>query len=246
MLHVAVVPERLEDPVSQTEDEDVLDRLLSEVVIDAVDLPLGKDRVHEGVQLARALEVAPERLLDDDARPGDRVVVPERAPGEPSGADVPDEGGVLGGRRGEVEDPVAGNTALLLHLREELSQRAEGGVILEDPGLIEERARETFPLRRGSARALDRVLHLFAELLVRPFPPREADDRRLRVEELLLREAEERGDELPVRQVSARAEDHEGAGIGRLERDALLAERIPPGLRGDRKDGPSAHAVFTG
>ena len=42
VVDVAAVPERLEDAVGEAEDQDVLDRLLAEVVVDAVDLRLSR------------------------------------------------------------------------------------------------------------------------------------------------------------------------------------------------------------
>ena len=66
---MVAVPQRLEDAVGEAEDEDVLDRLLAEVVIDPVDLVLAEDlRDQLGSGPGRA-QVVPERLLDDDARP---------------------------------------------------------------------------------------------------------------------------------------------------------------------------------
>ena len=67
--HVVTVPQRLEDPVGETEHEKVLDGLLAEVVIDAIDLVLAKDQTQMAVERPSALVVVPEGLLDDDARP---------------------------------------------------------------------------------------------------------------------------------------------------------------------------------
>ena len=66
VIHVAPVPERLEDAVAEAEDQHVADRLLAQVVVDAIDLRLVEDAQHV-VQGARAVEVVAERLLDDDA-----------------------------------------------------------------------------------------------------------------------------------------------------------------------------------
>ena len=56
-------------PLREAEDQDVLDGLLAEVVVDAVDLLLvGTTCRTLAVELARGGEVAAERLLDDDAR----------------------------------------------------------------------------------------------------------------------------------------------------------------------------------
>ena len=70
VVDVAAVPDRLEDGVGEAQGEDVLDRLLPEVVVDAVHLLLGEAGVHHGVELARALLVVAEGLLDDDAHEG--------------------------------------------------------------------------------------------------------------------------------------------------------------------------------
>ena len=65
VIDVVPVPHRLEDPISEPEHQDVLHRLLAQVVIDAEDLVLAEDRVDIVIQLARRLQVMPERLLDD-------------------------------------------------------------------------------------------------------------------------------------------------------------------------------------
>jgi len=55
--------------LAEAEGEDVLHRLLPEVVIDAVDLALVEDAADVGGQGDGAGEVAPEGLLDDHPRP---------------------------------------------------------------------------------------------------------------------------------------------------------------------------------
>src|SRR5204863_8296524 len=57
----------LEERVGEPEDEQILDRFFSEIVIDAEDRRLGKDLVEYLVEALRRCEIAPERLLDDDA-----------------------------------------------------------------------------------------------------------------------------------------------------------------------------------
>src|SRR2546429_8711326 len=69
MVDVAPVPDRFEDPVGETEDQDVLHRLFAEVMIDAVDLLLGEHRVDRLVESLGALQVVPERLFDHDPLP---------------------------------------------------------------------------------------------------------------------------------------------------------------------------------
>src|SRR5204863_143452 len=59
---VVAVPEGLEDPVGEPQDEDVLHRLFAEVVIDPVDLVLVEHPGEQAVERLRALVVVPERL----------------------------------------------------------------------------------------------------------------------------------------------------------------------------------------
>ena len=66
-VDVVVVPHRLEQRVREAEHEQVLDRLLPEEVVDAVDRALVERAVQDRVELLGRLEVATERLLDDDA-----------------------------------------------------------------------------------------------------------------------------------------------------------------------------------
>ena len=65
--HVAAVPDRFEQRVGEAEHEEVLDGLLAEVVVDAEDVRLGEHLVEHDVELVGRAQVAPERLLDDDA-----------------------------------------------------------------------------------------------------------------------------------------------------------------------------------
>ena len=61
------VPDRLPDGVGETEIQEILDRLLAEIVVDTEEIRLvqaGLQVIHE---LARGLVVMPEGLLHDDA-----------------------------------------------------------------------------------------------------------------------------------------------------------------------------------
>ena len=73
VVDVLAVPERLEDAVGKAEHQQVLDRLLAEVVIDAVDLLFDERRVQALVELARGAQVASERLLDDHSNEARRM-----------------------------------------------------------------------------------------------------------------------------------------------------------------------------
>ena len=79
VVDVLATPERLEDGVGEAEDQQVLHRLLAEVVVDAEDLRLVEGRGDRVVERARAREVVAEGLLEDDARPGAARALAARA-----------------------------------------------------------------------------------------------------------------------------------------------------------------------
>src|SRR5262249_30485469 len=117
------VPDRLEDRIRETEDENVLYRLFAEVVIDAIRLVLGGHAQEQRVQVLRRLEAAPERLLDDDAGPWPLVRRP-RARRQSALRQIGDDRLEHARRNREVEEPVAlvGRTALL-ELNQTLADR---------------------------------------------------------------------------------------------------------------------------
>ena len=63
-----VVPHRFEKRVREAEVEDVHDRLLPQVVVDAKDRRLGEHGLRHGIQFACRREISAERFLDDDPR----------------------------------------------------------------------------------------------------------------------------------------------------------------------------------
>ena len=87
VIHVAAVPQRLEDAVAEAEGQDVLHGLLAQVMIDAVDLGFVEDFVQAVAQLARAGQVVAEGLFHHQAPPAAALAEarPRRCPG-PLGA----------------------------------------------------------------------------------------------------------------------------------------------------------------
>ncbi len=72
-LHVidrAAPPQRFEQRIGEAQREQVLHRLLAEVMVDAVDLVLGETVAHFIIDRAGRLVVVPERLLEHDAAVG--------------------------------------------------------------------------------------------------------------------------------------------------------------------------------
>ena len=218
VVDVAVVPHRLEDAVGEAQDEDVLDGLLAEVVIDPIDLLLGKHREQNAVELPPRLEVVPEGLLDDDAHPAffDRreALRPEPA----------DDRLVGVGRRREVEDAVGRSAPLLLDRLERDPQAAVEIGVAEIAGhvayAVGKVARAALRRRRELAGA---SFEMLAEGVVGILGAADADDGEVRRDRPVPVQMRDGGREQPSREVARRAEDHEGGG----RPDLLLA----PGRR---------------
>ena len=69
------IPDRFKDAVREAQHEQVLNRFLTEVVIDSVDLLLGEDAVQRLVEVVCGVVVVAEGLFDDDPRPAQSALV---------------------------------------------------------------------------------------------------------------------------------------------------------------------------
>ena len=69
VVDVVAVPDRLVQFVGEAQGQDVLNRLLAEVVVDAEDRVRGEGHLESGVQSPRGLEIVSEGLLDHDTTP---------------------------------------------------------------------------------------------------------------------------------------------------------------------------------
>ena len=80
MAYPASPPQGLEQRVAEAQRDQVLDRLLAQVVIDAIDLLLREDGAHAAIDELRRSAIVAERLLEHDTGfrrddPGRRQVV---------------------------------------------------------------------------------------------------------------------------------------------------------------------------
>ena len=193
-LDVVSVPEGLQEGVREPEEQHVVHRPLAEVMVDAKDPSLVEARQQRTVERLRRNEVATERLFDDDAT----AIGPAR-----SGQlfhDEPEQCGWDG----------------------EVVRRALGGAELPANGLERRRISViAVDVAQHSAQRVERhgvkpavLLHAVAragtELVDGPPGLRHADDRH--VEMAALRHRLQRREDLLVREIARRAEEHERIG----------------------------------
>ena len=229
VIHVAAVPQGLEDAVAEAEGQDVLHGFLTQVMIDAVDVGFVEDFVQAVAQLARAGQVVPEGLFDHQAPPALALAEPRRA-------EALRRRGVLAGLRGEIEHHAAAGLAGTFDLRQARGQaRVEAGVA-DVARHIEQPLGEAVPhvgVEGGVfGELLDGFQHASAELRVGERRSRDAHDGETRRQPAVVSQAVEGRQELAPGEVAIGAEDDYHA-FGHL---ALEAQRILEGILRKHRD----------
>ncbi len=193
-LDEVTVPQRFENRVGESEDQDVEHRLLAEEMIDPVDALLGVMGLHRLVELARALEVATEGLLQHDA-----------AAIQPAGAQAIGDGREQERRDGQVADRTLGVGDLRCDLFERLGFSIVTRHVVETIG-------EPLPdVFVDLLPTLDeRLVSVVAQFVERPVRRGDTDHRH--PEDAVGLELVQRGEQLLLRQVTGDAEEHQGVG----------------------------------
>ena len=226
MIDVLTVPEGLEDPVREAHDEDVLDRLFSEVVVDAEDLVLAEDLMDELGERARRLAIVAEGLLDDDPRPAG-------PPTEAMSSDRLHDGLVRAGRGCQVEEPVRVRPELGVQLVEAAGELVVPALVRrrDEEHMVGEALPHLLVDRLRAAVLAHRPVQLLAELVVGERLPRGADDREAAGEQALKREVVEGGHELALHEIARATEDDDRRRLRRARQAQAFAKRIDDGRR---------------
>ena len=235
-VDVPAVPDRLEQAVPEAEDGEVLDGLLAQVMVDPIDLVLVEDVGKLAIELAGALEIGSERLLDDDARPATlRAAAASVAGCRQSGQlEMVDDHRVERRWDRQVEEPIPGGAAVAVDPIEPLRKLGVGGRIVEGSLVVLDPACERLPdrrLRRPVATVrVDPFEQVVAERLVRQLATGEADDGEFRRQEATEQAVVERRRELAFGEIAGRAADDHGARLGHALEPQALPQRIRPRL----------------
>ena len=206
-------PDRLQQAVGEAERHDRLNGLLTQEVVDPVELALVALAKDAGVQLPGRGQIGAERLLDDDAAERSALLLQQAGLPEPV-HDRPEEAR----RHRAVEHRAAGDP--LLHGRVGL------GLLEIALQVVEPVPDETPALRvdvvgvelrgRVLAERLQGLGEILAERLVGTVIVIDAEDREALGQEARPREVVERGHQQALGQVAAGPEDHQRAGRRRL------------------------------
>ena len=171
-VDVVAVPDRLIERVGEAQRQDVLHRLLAEVVVDAEHRFLGEHAVDHFVEFDGALQVVAEWLLDHHPAP----LVLFRG-GQSGTFQLLAHHRERFRRNRQVEGMVAACPALGVKLFEGLGEQREGRVVVEtslhEPESLGQAIPDLLP-ERGPGVFLDGVVDDLAEVLIGPLAAGEA------------------------------------------------------------------------
>src|SRR6516164_6395529 len=125
MIDVVAVPDGFEQPVREPQYQDILHRLLSEIVVDAIDLLFLQQPEKLAIERARRSKIESKRLFNDEPPPGSVFLTREARLTELSA-----DRGERSRRSGEIEQPVAAGVALPLQARQRQAELLIGRLIL--------------------------------------------------------------------------------------------------------------------
>jgi hypothetical protein len=216
--NVIAVPEGLEDRIGKAKHQDVLDALLPQVVVDAIDLVLAELIEHQPVERPGALETAAKGLFDHHSEPGP-LLIGQCPPGEPGSAKLQERRLEGAGRDGQIEEAVAVRRSgfdlsesfanvVVCFLPREIAAGVERTLAQPLPDVVTNCVYLVGPSQRFADECAVRVVG--AGLA------RDAEQGEAVREKLLLGEVIDGGNELPPRQVSSAAENYQRARIRHL------------------------------
>ncbi len=224
VIHVAAVPQWLEDAVAEAEGQDVLHGFLAQVMIDAVNLGFLERAVQFVTQCLRAGQIVAERLFDDDAAPSRFCLSHVR------GGDALRDGDVLAGLRGKIEQHVAAGVPGRIDFLQPAVQRRKHSGVVEVARHVENALGESGPDIRIEGRVLQELFdgrqHFLAKLVVGHGCARDAQDGESGIQAALVGQPVQRGQQLTFGEIAIGSEDDHGAlGYATLEAQGIL-ERI--------------------
>ena len=205
---VVPVPDRLEKGIREAEIEQVLHRLLAEIVVDAKDRRFGKNTVQAGVERLGRCEIATERLLHDDTGSPRAVEI----------AQTVDDGRERARGDGKVMQGTPGAAQRLV----QPAKRCRLSVVSVDVAqAAAQRGAGAFVQIRVP---LETVPDPVAQAIDIPAAAPHADDRNVKLASSGQRL--QRRVDLPVREIAGCAEQHQRVGRSLIHRVSLVTVRL--------------------
>src|SRR6185369_3107714 len=214
VINVAPVPDGLEDSVGEAQRQNILYGLLSQIVINAIDLLFARHPQQLLVQQPGGLEIVPKRFFDDHAPPMLFVFLHQPDFGEVlhAGAEK------ISGRR-QIVHVIAVGRVLVVDLFERILQLEIKVFVAHVSTLIVQAANERLPdigIHFVSGEFLDVFRDFLAEFLVRHGGAGHANHPEFPRQQVVFRQVVESRNQLAAGQIATGAKNHHGARVGYL------------------------------
>ncbi len=212
VVDIVGVPDRFVHLVGEPQRQDVLHRLLTEIVVDTEHTVWWKHRFDDRVEFARGLQVASERLLDDYTAPLVANLIGQTRMTQ-----------LLGNLReglrrdGQIESVVTHGAASRVELVQSALEFEERVVVIELALHEADALGKLLPdilIKRRACVLRDSVVDDLREVLVGPVTSSKSDERETRWQQPAIGEVVHGWHQLLAREVTRNSEDDERAGAG--------------------------------
>src|SRR6266404_2153231 len=212
VVYISMVPDRLEDPIAEAKDQDVLDGFLPEVVINTVDLIFRQhfpDLLIEG--LGR-IKVAAKGLFKYYAAPMAVFLFRQSCR-----AEIIHDDAKKRRARGKIEKVVSFSVVFCIHFSQCLRQARVKAGFVEFAAYVVQAAQQPVAqlgLNLGSGKVLELLAHLLAERFSGIVVPANADNGKFTGKQVALCQVVESREQFAGRKVARGAENHHHARAG--------------------------------
>ena len=174
VVDVAAVPDGFEDSVGESEHQNVLNRFLAQVVVDAIDLAFLQGLDELSIQGPGRLQIVAVGLFDDDPSPS-----AFRLPGQPRRLQLLDHGGKVLGSGRQIVEVVAPGAVLAVDAAQQLPEVPVGRSFFKIAAQIVDLAGQPAPearIHRTGGMLCEAFGQLPAEVVMAHRPPGETHD----------------------------------------------------------------------
>ncbi len=222
VVHVAAVPDRLENPIGEPEYHQVLHRFLAQVMIDAEHLRFVQATGKRGIEFAGRRQIMSKRLFDDHAPPVLGLALVGCLGRKAGGSQLLGDRAEEARRRRQVKQVISAGPAAGIHIGQQLLKLLIRLRILEFTLLVEQSALGKFvPAFRIEARAShlpNALRHVLLEAVAIQFVKGKADHRKLIGQQFAVGQVAQGRQQFSLCQIACGSKNHHRTGARRRRR----------------------------
>ncbi len=207
MIHIIGVPQRLEQLVRETQRQNVLHRLLPQIMINPEHRVRREHRLHNVIQRPRRFQIMPERLLNHHPTPLLPISLRQPMLGQ-----LPANLLKRLRRNRQIKRVITPRPTNIIKFLDRLTQPLKRPVIikraLNKPHTLSKLVPHRLIKRRPSI-SLHRSLHLSSEIPIRPRPPPKPHQRKTRRQQPTISQVIHRRHQLLTRKIPRHPKEHQ-------------------------------------